>query len=315
MTVVTSDQPHEAMLLAQARQWAARRSADPYDRAAREQLAQVLFEMHGERFAPGSAERCQMLLNIMADAFPIPPVHRAYIEALRQCLAGRPRLPAPGRLVLGLGTGRCGSTSLTALLTTVDGSCATHENPPLIYWQKLPEQIALHVERFALLREFFPLVFDASHWWGNAVDDILARFPDVRIVGLHRETERCIQSFLKIKGSGRGSINHWAPSGNGIWRTNIWDPLYPSYPSPQRAADQPDAAKQEAIRRYVVDYNAALAALRERLPDQVLLIRTEDLAQPAAQQRLFDFIGVSGTISARLLNAGTVAEGQHAYWF
>jgi hypothetical protein len=312
---MTTDPAQIAALTAEARHWAARRSADPYDRGARESLARVLFAMQRDRFPLGTLERGQHLLSIIADAFPIASVRAAYFENLERLLAGRPHRAPSGSVVLGLGSGRCGSTSLTALVGSAGDSIATHENPPLVYWEPLAEQRDFHFERLTRLAGHFALVFDASHWWLNLAEAFLAHFPGGKIVGLHRELEACARSFLARKALGRGSINHWAPAGNGIWRHNIWDPVYPTYPAPASAALDPDGAKLESIRRYVREYNDALHALAERWPARVFLMGTEELADAAAQRRLFAFLGVAGTPSAAVLNAGTVADGTHQYWF
>jgi len=97
----------------------------------------------------------------------------------------------PGQIVLGLGSGRCGSTSLSALLGAIEGSCATHENPPLIYWRPEKAQLDFHMRRFKLLSEFFPLVFDASHWWLRAIDRFFTDFPNGKAIGLHRYSQTC----------------------------------------------------------------------------------------------------------------------------
>lgn len=308
-----------AVLTAEAHRWAARRSADPYDRAAREALAQILLQMQGDRFPLGSVERGRHLLSVMGDAFPIAAAQDAYFTNLGQLLARRDRRSTSGQIVLGLGSGRCGSTSLTAMLAAIEGSCCTHENPPLLYWTPLAEQLDFHMKRFAALAKIFPLVFDASHWWLNALDVFFAHFPDGKVIGLHREVEACARSFLHRKGPGRGSINHWVPPANGIWRTNIWDPVYPTYPLPPNAEADPDGAKLDVIRRYVTEYNATLRHLAGRFPEKIILLRTEELDDPAAQRRVFDFVGVAGRPSegrpAPALNVGTAADGKDAFTF
>ena len=189
-------------LTAEAHHWAALRSADPYDRGARENLARVLFAMQRDRFPLGTIERGQHLLSIIGDAFPIAPLRAAYFENLERLLATKPRRTAQGAVVLGLGSGRCGSTTLTALIASVADSVATHENPPLGYWEPLAEQRDFHFERLRRLAERFALVFDASHWWLNLAETFLARSPDGKIVGLHRELEACARSFLARKALG-----------------------------------------------------------------------------------------------------------------
>jgi len=312
---MTNDPPQIAALTAEAHHWAARRSADPYDRGARENLARVLFALQRDRFPLGTRERGQHFLTIIGDAFPIAALRAAYFENLARLLAAKPPRAGPGTVVLGLGSGRCGSTTLTALVASAADSVATHENPPLLYWEPLNEQRDFHFERLQRLSDAFALVFDASHWWLNLAEPFLARFPGGKIIGLHRELEACARSFLARKAFGRGSINHWAPAGNGIWRHNIWDPVYPTYPVPATAAIDPDGAKLEAIRRYVQEYNAALTKLADRWPTRVFLLRTEELGDIAAQHRLFRFLGGARTTKKTKLNAGTVADGTHQYWY
>src|SRR5262249_46588772 len=159
-----------AALTAEAHHWAARRSADPYDRGARENLACVLFAMQRDRFPLGTVERAQHLLSIAGDAFPIAPVRAAYFDTLDRVLSGRSEQATPGPVVPGLGSGRCGSTSLTALLGSIADSCCTHENPPLVYWEPLAVQRDFHFARLDRLSRSFVLVFDAAHWWLNALD-------------------------------------------------------------------------------------------------------------------------------------------------
>lgn len=118
---------------------------------------------------------------------------------------------------------------------------------------------------------------------------------------------------MQIKGLSWGSVNHWVASGNGIWRANFWDPTYPTYPLPQNSDQDPDAVKQGLIARYVEDYNTALFALSERLPKNVLLVRTEELSRPTVQKTIFDFLGFRGEISQVILNIGTKNDGAEAY--
>jgi hypothetical protein len=285
------------------------RSLGPYDRTARENIAATLYQQFRDLLPLGSIERSHLILQILLSGFPTPTLSAAYFENLDRLLAGKPRLKAPGRIVLGMGSGRCGSTSLAGLLTTVDGSCCTHENPPGICWEPLEEQLAFHMRRFERLAQLFPLVFDASHWWLNAADRFFDCFPDGRVIGLSRDIEACTRSFMKIMGTGRGSLNHWVPPANHIWRPDDWFPFYPTYPMPSYAERDPDGAKAEVIRRYIRDYNERLQDLATRFAGRVMLIRTEELAEPAAQRMIFDFVGLPGKASQMRLNAETIADG------
>jgi len=301
-------QPEFKPLVEQQQRWERARDLDPYDRRAREKLAVVQFKLFWDRHPVGTVARSRLILLLISRSFPTPTLATAYFENLDRMLGMRPRLQTPGQIVLGLGSGRCGSTSLSALLGAIEGSCATHENPPLIYWRPEKAQLDFHMRRFKLLSEFFPLVFDASHWWLRAIDRFFTEFPNGKAIGLHRDTQTCAQSFARVKGQGRGSINHWVAPGNGVWCTNYWDPTYPTYPLPKTARADPDTARAQLIERYIQEYNTKLFALRDRLPGNVMLIPTEELALPVVQEKMFDFVGLRGTARPLMLNAGTVDD-------
>ena len=237
-------------------------SNDPYDRAASQTHADEMFHRREREQPSGTIDRGRLLLEIMEAWYPTPTLEDAYFANLELMLRGRVKLSCPGRLVLGLGTGRSGSTTLAALLATVDRACCTHENPPLIFWEPDRAQTEFHIRRFQLLGEYYSLIADVSHWWLNVLDTFFQHFPNSRAVGLVRDTDDCVKSFMRVKGYGRGSLNHWVSHGNGIWVTSSWDPAYPSYPVPAYAQDAVDRAKLELIRRYVGEYNDQLLPWR-----------------------------------------------------
>jgi len=295
--------------------WKAIRDFDPNDRSARENLAAVQFELFEADHPIGSTARGRQLLQIIAEGFPIPKLQAAYFENLELLLKQKTRLASPGRPVVGLGSGRCGSTSLTAIMAGVEGSCSTHENPPLIYWLPEKEQLEFHFRRISLLSEFFPLVFDASHWWLPALSSFFQHFPNARAIGLYRDVPSCVQSFMKNKGTAWGSVNHWVAPASGVWRANFWDPTYPTYPLPRDADAHPDNAKERLITRYVEEYNAELFELSKRWPERFMLVRTEELNDSSVQNRIFHFVGLPGRASQAVLNVDTAHDGVDAYRF
>jgi hypothetical protein len=181
-------------------------------------------------------------------------------------------------------------------------------------WTPAAAQVEFHWARFNHLSDYYGLVFDASHWWLNVCDDFFARFPRGRVIGLWRDEEACARSFATVKGAGRGAVNHWAPVGNGIWRQTLWDPAYPTYPLAVGAAADPDGARLLAIRQYVSEYNARMRALAARHPDRMIIVETDRLGEPAVQERISDFAGVSTISGSYRLNATTMAEGRMTCW-
>jgi hypothetical protein len=283
---------------------------DPYDREACERIAnRLLDEMHRE---PGRSplEACQRILEIIGVSYPTERLSAAYFSNLERLLGDMPRLKKPGQLVIGLGPGRCGSTSLSAMLGSVANSCCTHETPALIFWDPHREQVDFHIKRFSLLANHYSLVSDVSHWWLNPIDRIFDQFPEAKAIGLIRDADECVTSFSRIQGFGRGSYNPWAPPGNAVWRSGHWDPTYPTYPSPADADKNPDRAKLELIARYVQSYNKQLETLAENRADRVKLVRTEDLGLEAVQEEIFQLSKGVGLTSTWRLNVRGISDGR-----
>jgi hypothetical protein len=299
----------EGNLQAAANTWWSICSLDPYDLASREKFAEVLYDVNEPVIREGGVFATRLLLRIISFSLPTPRLSRAYFEHLAALLAARPKRTRPGLVALGLGSGRCGSTTLTHAMAGVWDVCSTHENPPMLYWVPLEVQLAFHVERFRVLSRYFAIVFDASYWWLNALARMFAEFPDTKVIGLHRETRSCVESFMTTKGTGRGSLNHWAPPANGVWAASPGDPAFPKYELPAPEITDPDAAKRAMITRYVSEYNAALAGLAAQRPNQVLLVRTEDLRNAAAYARIGAFLGCALQVPEVSLNVGTTADG------
>ena len=287
-------------------------SFDPSDRTVLEHLAERSFDVYGKEELLGTVSRGRLILRIIEEGFATRKLAAEYFRNLECLLRDRRKQEGCGQVVLGLGTGRCGSTSLAALLATVEDSCCTHENPPLIFWTPHQEQVQFHMKRLTILADYFSLVCDVSHWWLNVLDSFFTHFPAGKIIGLIRDVDECAISFMRIRDYGWGSWNHWVPYGNGIWIAHFWDPTYPTYPVPSYSWINPDRAKYELIARYVREYNARLVALAEQNPARIMLVRTEELSEPATQRRIFSFVNVNGRVSAIKLNVRSVIDAQHS---
>ena len=290
---------------------------DPYDASRRRKFAELLFTLRERQYPLGSLERSRFLLQVVGFDGWSETVEEAYFENLKAVLDRMPRGETRGSLVLGLGPGRCGSTTLAAMLRQAKRCCATHENPPLVHWAPKRNQLAFHEKRFDLLLDRFAVVFDSAHWWLNAADDLRRSFPDVKLIGLQREPESCTESFLKLKGAGAGSINHWVKHDGLFWKQALWDALYPDYDPNQilqRPLDFEDPAavrdlQMKLIRCYVEAYHVALEALEERFGENLLIVRTENLSDRQCQREIADFIGIDDVGSGAVYNRDTTEDG------
>lgn len=284
----------------------------PYDRRARQRLGDLLLHELAElppAFAHGTIARSRVILDMITRSMPTEKLRQAYFDNLTAVLEQRTKRAKPGEVVLGVGSGRSGSTTLAAAIGTVPEACATHENPPLINWEPMEEQLRFHFDRMRQLADYYAIVFDASHSWLTSLGRFLAEFPGGKVIGLWRETPACVRSFMNIKGSGRQSANHWAPPGNGIWLTSLADPTYPSYPLVGGVVHDPDATKAALIERYVNDYNHTLRSLTQTVPERFLLIRTEELSTPQTIDRLSDFLGLKVSMPPPL-NVASTKDGE-----
>lgn len=277
---------------------------DPYDRQPREKFADLMFADNEPLMPRSGLERTRTILRMMGMAFPTPKLASAYFESLNDLLQPMPKLEQPGTVVLGIGSGRCGSTTLAYAMARTPHVCGTHENPPMLYWEPLEEQLGFHIERFRILSQYFSVVFDAAYWWLNSRERIFDEFPDAKVIALCRETPSCVESFMARKGSGKGSLNHWAPRGNTIWATSPGDPSLPSYEIADSLLADPDAAKRAMLTRYVTEYNEALDRLAVADPQRVIVVHTEDLNDAKTYGRISDFLGIEVQMPDAALNVG-----------
>ena len=177
-----------------------------------------------------------------------------YFNALGGHLRDRRKLESPGQLVIGLGPGRSGSTSLAQLLTQPEDAHVTHEVPPPIFVQPTSAQLDFHFERFDLLRQYHSLIGDVCHWWLYATDPLVAAFPDVKFVTIIRPTQEIVRSFEKVKGSAAsGGENHWRFDEEATWRRSYWDFCYPSFDA-SGVEGSAEEVRAFQIRRYAEEY-------------------------------------------------------------
>jgi len=198
------------------------------------------------------------------------------------------------RLLLGLGTGRCGTVSLSRLLAAQTGAAGTvsHEQHPLIPWAPLggaAEQLRLVDRRVRLLLQRrvrwrgagVPVVADVASFYLPHAALVLALEPGARLVVLRRARAAVVASFLaKDK-----EVDLWRACANTSgWGPNTayWASAFPKYActGPQAAADT-----AAALGRYWDDYYAAVAALAARFPGRVRLLDSPQLFDDAVEQK------------------------------
>lgn len=191
-------------------------------------------------------------------------------------------MTAPTRVMIGLGTGRCGTNTLAALIALQPGAIGTHERRGArVAWDGGGPEVDRMLDDLAAdLAAGASLVGEIGLYYLPHVARIRARFPEARFVVLQRDRTKTVESFMEKTAD---KSNHWAPTPR-FARHARWDHCFPTY----------DAAlpKREAIGRYWDEYYAATAALERAEPGVFLTVRTEELGLIATQRRILDFLGV-----------------------
>ena len=234
---------------------------------------------------------------------------QGYLLALQDEFAVKPKDKSTkeGTLLLGLGTGRSGSTTLTKLWAEQEDCYCSHEHPPRLSWKSNSSRLSFHQQRFDLLKSNFKFVGDVSHWWLPYIDSLMENHKNARVVVLKRDRKATVDSFLKIKGgTGKGAINHWIDHDGKFWARNIWDECYPSY----KTSDM-----KEAVEHYWDDYYTTVDSLMQRFPDSVRIFSTEQLSDADTQAELLSFCGFTNPClkTDLYLNRGDAIDGLHMF--
>ena len=199
-------------------------------------------------------------------------------------------------LIIGLGTGRCGTTSLARLLSLQPDSFFVHEGEftknkyyhfllpwnvdlsKLIEWEKKIKQVSGDNIFYG----------DVGSYFIQYVCDILKKYPTTRFICLKREKELVVQSFMK-KTRGR---NHWME--RIPWyqaRDIIWDKIFPRFDV---------SSKKEAIALYWNIYYVMASDFEKRFPENFKVFPTEFLNSVSGMNEILDFAGIHA--SGRVLD-------------
>ena len=203
------------------------------------------------------------------------------------------------RIVIGLGSGRCGTVSLSRFLDCQLGTTVLHEGCQIYRGRRVRQLPRLP---WAVSLPAFSTVLDSLAQAPAAIAGDVASYylpymrnyltestsSRLRIIVLQRQREATVQSFL-VKTRGR---NHWSRNPIGRWRPDsAWDPCFPKYS---------EMGKAEAIGKYYDEYYATCEELAADFPEQLRIFAVQELNGLEGRQRILDFIGVP--LEARVID-------------
>jgi hypothetical protein len=284
----------------------------------------VLFDAAGTRLPPSSpCARCEapwlqavaqgaLLCRCMGDCVPAPSRSAAVVASAARAAAAA--LAPPGnwtdawddaaaaargvRLVVGMGTGRCGTVTLARLLRSQAGSSGTfsHEQHPLLPWSPLNVDAALRSAdarvRLLLTRRLrwrgdgggadeTPLVGDVASFYLPYAELLLRIEPTARFLVLQRERDAVVRSFM----SKDPGVDLWRSCADrGSWQPNsvYWAAAHPKYACSGAGGATSTA---EALGMYWDEYAERVEALRQRFPDRVRVEASPALFEDEEAQR------------------------------
>lgn len=181
-------------------------------------------------------------------------------------------------LVLGLGTGRCGTKSLAFLLNLQPEVYATHESRPLMPWLLDMERYPLKLDEMRARPE--SIVADVCFTYLPYVRWTFTQYGhSVKFICLQRGMRETVGSFMRWLDVGE---NFWARGGLSE-RREEWEGCWPVYEGLRPG---------QAAVRYYQEYYAEAHQLEREFPDSFGVFATEELNSGSGVRRIMEFAGI-----------------------
>jgi len=176
--------------------------------------------------------------------------------------------------VIGIGTGRSGTTSLAHLLDGCDGVHVTHEDMPAIAWHKTERFVQGALSYWEALSEPRDAthVGDVAAWHLNYVEDYIRELPDVRVIATWRAEDAVVDSWLRVL-NWKGFLLNDDKLPQRMWPTFDCDP-------------------ETAVRRYWRIYNYRVEELCDRFPRRVHQVEIDALNSETGQSTIMSMAAI-----------------------
>jgi len=190
-------------------------------------------------------------------------------------------------IIIGLGTGRCGSVSLASLLNLQKDFNITHEICPSS-WEFCQISLDYLLSIFNNKKE--NIIGDCAYYHINYSEKILELLPNTKFPIMIRDKEETINSYMK-KTQQR---NHWSTQRSREEKEDYyWDRTYPKYNLPKR----------EAVTRYYNEYYEKCRNLVSKYPDKFKIFGMKEAFNSlSGQSQLLEFLNINA--NDRIFNIG-----------
>ncbi len=186
------------------------------------------------------------------------------------------------QLVIGLGSGRCGTKSLAKLLNAQTGTHVSHEGiMPYLPWQHHLRPMIWGM--FNLYLRNATRVGDVGFYWLNYVPWVINHVaPDVRFICLKRDRAGTVDSFMRMTSA--HNRNHWSKDrrAQGDHVDPMADAAFPKF-----AGD-----KESALGQYWDEYYRIAENWAESRPDNFRVFPIDVLNNISEQKKLLSWAGL-----------------------
>lgn len=195
-----------------------------------------------------------------------------------------------GRLVVGLGSGRSGSTSLARFLGAQPNSFFCHEGAyyrPAFLRYTFGEYLPWDIDEDAFRTWLSELTHAAGEaaFFGDCAfyllpytDLIRAAHPEARFICIKRDRAAVVASFLRQ----HVGTNPWQEHDGSFWLMRMRDRTFPKFDA---------RTKAEAVGKYWDLYSAMTEAYEKKYPDAFRIFDFARLNEQATQVAMLDFAG------------------------
>lgn len=186
------------------------------------------------------------------------------------------------KIVLGLGTGRCGTVSLSNLLDLQKNTTCKHEPVGHRATFKVTNKSKNIVLEELKSRRRDKIIGAVALNYLYYLKPIVEIYKDVHVISIFRDKESVVKSYLKKMRQNNRNANHWMKHDGKKWTLDKWDKCYPKFNV---------KSIEEAIEKYYDYYYKTLDDLANRLKVSYHKLQTNELNDPKAVKLLLHKIG------------------------
>lgn len=187
-------------------------------------------------------------------------------------------------LVFGLGTGRCGTTSLAKLLNSQENAFVGHELSPILPWEPNFEMLKYRILQLEH-QTHADIIGDVGMYYLPYVESLLRsqineKF-DLKFIILQRNQSDTIESYIKKLNK---RFNPFQAHDGTKWERYDWDKSFPKYNT--------SLSIREACSKYWIDYYCKSRSLVEKFPENIRIFKMTDLNKKNKVLEILSFIGI-----------------------